>query len=118
MNILALELINSYDKTKDEDFYQAAEKIIDKLLEWEENNSVEIINRLQLIKRKRNLTNEEINILYDIKNKENQREEIQYGISILLENKADIEYYYKQLSKEKKEQFSKLPIENLKNNIK
>lgn len=114
MNLLALSLINSYDRTKNEEFYELAHDLINKLIEWKPEDYIYIINQMQLIKRKRELTNEEKNILYDIKNKKNDNIDLLYGISILLENKSDIEYYYNRLNEKSKKEFSKYPIENLK----
>lgn len=117
MNLLVLMLINSYDKTKNEEFYQLAEEFIDKLLEWEPNDNIYIVNQLQLVKRKRELTDTEKSKLYNIKNEENDNIELLYGISILLENKSDIDYYYNRLDAKSKKEFSKFPIEKLKNKI-
>lgn len=117
MNLLALSCINSYDKTKKEEFYQLAKEFIDKLIEWKPNESIYIVNKIQLIRRKREFTEDEIEKLYRIKKEENNDIKLMYGISILLENKSDISYYYRKLDEKTKKEFSKYPIEHLKNNI-
>lgn len=114
MNLLALSFINSYDKTKEEEFYQLAEEILDRLLEWSPSENTYIINKMQLIRRKRIFTNEEMDKIYRIKNEESNNTELMYGISILLENKSDINYYYNKLDEKVKKEFSKYPIEHLK----
>ena len=68
---------------------------------------------MQLIKRKRPFTDEERDKLYDIKENEKDNIELQYGISILLENKSDIEHYYSKFDEKVKKEFSEYPIQNL-----
>lgn len=89
-----------------------AEFVLKKLLKEDSNNSVYIINKMQLIKRKRNLTQKEKSTLNEIKeNTYNNMEK--YCISILLENNYDIEKYYKKLSRQEKKDLEKFPIVNL-----
>ena len=69
LNQLLLSYILAYDKTKDENYYEVAMMIANKLVEFNTENHVYMINKLQLCKRKRELTKQEINILQEYKNK-------------------------------------------------
>lgn len=112
LNLLLLTYISAYDRTKNENYYKMAEFVLKKLLKEDSNNSVYIINKMQLIKRKRNLTQKEKSTLNEIKeNTYNNMEK--YCISILLENNYDIEKYYKKLSRQEKKDLEKFPIVNL-----
>lgn len=108
-NLWLLELIKAYDKSNEQKWLEFAEYIIDKILEFS-NSPTYIINKLQIIKRKRNLNKEEKDKLYEIK--ENEKDDmIQCGIAILLNNISDFERYFNKL--ENKEEFEKFPIYNL-----
>lgn len=111
INELFLEVLSVYDCKKDNELLELAEFIIDKILENAQEDTY-VINKMQLIYRKRDLTKEEKKLLYEIKenNKDNQ---IQLAISILLNNKSDYERYSEKLTEEEKCLFFKYPICNL-----
>lgn len=108
-NLWLLELIKAYDESREHKWLEFAEYLIDKILEFN-NSPLYRINKLQIIKRIRNLGKEEKDELYEIK--ENEKDNmIQCGIAILLENSSDFERYFNKL--ENKEEFEKYPIYNL-----
>ena len=109
-NMFLLELIKAYDVSKDKKWIKFAEKLVDKILLYS-NLPVYIINKFQIIKRIRNLTLEEKEELYKIKEKESDNI-IQCGIAILLDNRSDFERYFNKIGIKQKE-FKKFPIYNL-----
>ena len=108
-NLWLLELIKAYDKSHDQRWLEFAEYLIDKILKFNKSPSYKI-NKLQIIKRKRNLNQKEKDELYEMKEKEGE-DMIQCGIAILLDNLSDFEKYFNKL--ENKEEFEKFPIYNL-----
>lgn len=113
---LLLEMLHSYNISKDEDLLNACEEVSLYLYNNDTSNTINILNYFQCIKRKRNLTNEENVILYDIRNIESE-DIFLLGVSILLENKNDIKYYFSKLTEEQKEEFLSFPIANLTDEI-
>ena len=108
-NIFVLELIKAYDKSNDKEWLNFAEYLIDKILEFIDLPEY-MINKLQIIKRKRKLSQYEKEELYDIREKEKDIM-IQCGIAILLENQSDFERFFARL--DDKDTFKKFPIYNL-----
>lgn len=108
-NLWLLELIKAYDKSHDQRWLEFAEYLIDKILKFNKSPSYKI-NKLQIIKRKRNLNQKEKDELYEMKEKEGE-DMIKCGIAILLDNLSDFERYFNKL--ENKEEFEKFPIYNL-----
>lgn len=74
--------------------------------------TVDIINSMQIIKRKRSFKKEEKEIIYDIREKDKNLM-IQCAIAILLENKSDYEQYFSKLENNDKKCFMDYPIYNL-----
>ncbi len=108
-NLWLLELIKAYDESNDQKWLEFAEYLIDKILQYSKL-PVYIINKLQIIKRIRNLNEAEKDELYKIKENEND-DMIQCGIAILLDNLSDFERHFNKL--ENKEEFENFPIYNL-----
>jgi len=111
LNLLSLEFIKAFDATKVEKFINTAWEIIDWLLLKNPNDIRNILNKYQIIRRAREFNNEEIKDLISMKN--NDENEILCGISILLENKADVGIYLGNLSEESKNRFLQYPIYTL-----
>lgn len=111
INTLALELLAVYDEVKRQEILNIAVDI----LEWLKNNDKEIyyiLNYYQAISRKRNLNIEEVAELKSLQKKEDN-DVILLGISIILKNTTDIEYYLNILDKKQRDEFMKYPIVNL-----
>lgn len=85
------------------------------IIKWlkEKDNSIYIVlNYYQTILRKRALSKEEIKNLKSLERKE-ENIEILLGISIILDNKTNIDYYLEELTVEQTEKFKQYPIWNL-----
>lgn len=105
-----IELMWAYDDTKNEKYYNVALLIIEKLIELDNDNSAAIINRMQLIYRKRTLSEEEMEKLESI---EEQDHLTKCAVNILLDNKRITKKYLEKLSEEEINKFKQNPIYNL-----
>ncbi len=109
---LFVELLSAYDYSKNEKLYNIAKYISEKFEEMNSQDQNGIINKMQLIKRKRKLSDAEIVILEKI-------EQIPYNdmtycaVEILLENKHNARKKIESLSVQDKEIFKSYPIFNL-----
>lgn len=109
-----LNCLRVYDKNNDEKILNLALDVNNKLLE-KSTSSINIINKLQILKRMRKLETDEIAQLISIRDKENDKK-IKVGISILLESNFEFNKYFNELSSEERKEFEHFPIFNLKNN--
>ena len=109
-----LELIKAYDQNiKRIDILDLAERI-NNLLIQNESSVTNDLNKFQIIKRKRNLNQDERNKLIDLRNNLEKDDFFnQCGIAILLENKTDYDYYYNMLDEKNKKFFDTFPIKTL-----
>ena len=111
VNELILDLLKAYDEKKESIILETALDII-KWLKEKDNSIYIVLNYYQTILRKRALSKEEIKNLKSLERKE-ENIEILLGISIILENKTNIDYYLEELNVEQKEKFKQYPIWNL-----
>lgn len=111
VNELILDLLKAYDEKKESIILETALDII-KWLKEKDNSIYIVLNYYQTILRKRALSKEEIKNLKSLERKE-ENIEILLGISIILENKTNIDYYLEELTVEQKEKFKQYPIWNL-----
>lgn len=109
---LFIELLASYDINKNEKYYNMANLICNKLLEVDPNNKYGIINKFQLLKRKGDLTEEQLKELDNMLNNNSDKMLI-CAINILLENKYQAKKVFKDLTEEEKNVFENFPIYNL-----
>lgn len=110
--LLILELIKAYDINTE---MKKCLDIAERLLIWLKNRNNNILvelNLFQIYKRKRELTDEEIEVLIELKNKEEECRNI-CGIHILLGNKSEFNYWFKKLSIEEQGAFKEYPIYKL-----
>ena len=105
-----IELMWAYDDIENEKYYNAAFLIIEKLIELDNDNVAAIINRMQLIYRKRELTEEEMRKLEAI---DDQDYLAKCAANILLDNKRIAKKYLEKMSEEDKNKFKQNPIYNL-----
>ncbi len=116
INAFMLELLKAYDKdNKRKDILDLAEKI-NNLLIQNEMSITNQLNKFQILKRTRNLNQNEKNTLIDLRNnleKDDCFNRNQCGIAILLENKNDYEFYYNAMDKKTQKEFDTYPISNL-----
>lgn len=110
--LLFVEILAAYDVTKAEKYYDMATLIITKLLEIDKDNEFGIINHLQLLKRKREFTNEEIIELEKMEEK-TSNDMVICAVNILLENKHKANKLISKLSERDQETFKAFPIYNL-----
>lgn len=115
-----IQMLLAYDENKNDELYELALFLSD-LLYNDELSYTNIINKFQVIKRKRKLDDNEIFQLLDIKTKlikdedTQEKYELLTAVNILLESHTEAEAYLNKLNKQKKEHFMKYPIYNLKN---
>ena len=107
-----VEILSAYDVTKNEKYYSMATLLIKKLLQVEEDNENGIINRLQLLKRKRELSEKEISELESLEEK-TENDMIMCAINVLLDNKHKAKQLINKLSEADQEIFKNYPIYNL-----
>lgn len=110
-NEFLLTCINVYDKSKNIKFLDLAESLNRMLLEYE-RTEVNEINKFQIIRRRRDFTEKEIEELLEIQNNSKNNSTF-LAISILLERKKEIEYYKSKIYAEEIDIFKKYPIYNL-----
>lgn len=110
-NEFLLNCIRIYDSTQNNEYLILAEALNKMLLEYEKTEINEV-NKFQIICRKRNFKEKEIEEMMELqrKTKDNM---ILFAISILLERKKEIEYYKKKISIEELENIKKYPIYKL-----
>lgn len=107
-----IELVAAYDITHNEKYFVVAEMIIDKVLEHLPDDEYGIINKLQLVKRKGELTEENVALLEEFERKTDDPM-IKCAVNILLENKRVAKKIIEDMSKENKELLMSYPIYNL-----
>lgn len=107
-----VEILSAYDTTKNEKYYDLAKIIADKLLQINPQSDYWKINRLQMLKRKRILSEEE---LLELENMEQGASDMKLlcAINILLENKRDAQKNLNDMEKADREMFITYPIYNL-----
>lgn len=110
-NLWMLEVLKAYDQSKENMVLDLAKYINERIMEHR-NNNVDIINKMQILKRHRDLNVDEKETLYCLR-EEDKDMMIQCAIAILLENKSDFERYFSKLNNEEKDNFRNFPIFNL-----
>ena len=112
-NSFLLEVFKAYDETKETKWLKLAEMIITLIISKEkENNNIYIINKYQILKRKRKLTDKEKNKLKAIYDSDDNIM-IKASCAILIGNSYDFKFNFEKLKKKEKEEFQKYPIYNL-----
>ena len=104
-----LSLLKIYDETKDR-------RILNITTAFYENQSimndgeVMVINKYQIIKRERRLTDAENAELISLKNQFSDNIELVCCVNLLIDNIYEFDYYFKKLNQEQKEKFVDYPI--------
>lgn len=91
------------------DFYQW----IQEKNQTEENAEILELNRLQILKRKNDLSEADINFLYQLTNSEKYNATLKFGAHVLLEEYVRAERVYEKLDKNIKKEYENYPIYNL-----
>jgi hypothetical protein len=108
-----LVLLNTYDKIeiKNKEMLKAAYKINDWIVNTnDKNHELNIVNKMQIIKRERELSEEEANILFDLAEKTQLTDDMKTAIQLLLNNQKAAEYYFNRLKDNEQRFFESLPI--------
>ena len=111
-SLLFVEILSAYDEINDEKYYDVAKLISDKLLNASPYNVYWKINRFQLLKRKRDLSENELQELEDLEKANNDKKAL-CAINILLENKRKAKKLLAEMEQEDRELFLTYPIYNL-----
>lgn len=104
--------MESYDDTGNEKYFNMARLISDKLIWGSPQNEYWKINKLQLLRRKRPLSEEEMQELESIEKISEDRKVI-CAVIILLENRRMAQKVLEEMDDEARELFVKYPIYNL-----
>jgi hypothetical protein len=107
-----VDLVATYDMTQNDTYYDVALLMIDKALEILPEDEYGIINKMQLLKRKRKLTNEEIQKLEEIEEK-SDNPMTKCAVNILIENKRKAQKLISELPEENQKEIMGYPIYNL-----
>jgi hypothetical protein len=111
-SLLLVELLVAYDTTKNEKYYDMVKMISDKLLEVSPDNDYWKINKLQILKRKRELSEKELQELECIEEQTNDAKVV-CAANILMDNKRKAKKELDGMVTEDKELFMSYPIYNL-----
>lgn len=110
-NINVLELLSAYDVSNNPDQLEAARKLADWIIETDQSGcEAYLLNKLQIIKRRRKFSEDEIIKLSEIIEKPSSTEDLKLGAYILLDNGIMAKRYFEKLSNSQKEEFMKYPI--------
>ena len=109
---LFIEVLSAYDTTKNEKYYNVAKIISEKLMAVSPEKAYLRINKLQLIKRKRDFTENELQELERLETDTDDKK-VACAVNILLENKRKARKELDEMNIEDKEIFISYPIYNL-----
>jgi hypothetical protein len=114
-NIMGLEMIKLYDKTGDERFLKIAIGINEWIGELTSIKDICTLNVIQINLRLRGLTKEELFKLHEMRDQYIGQNDFRmlFGISILLENKSDVQFYFEKLNYDQQAEFVQYPIYDL-----
>jgi len=110
LNLLVLETIKSYDISEKVEFLDLADAMASWLIEGSDDSDIFLMNKMQILKRQRELSKEEKEKLRCISCNNIEDYMILCGINILLENWSDFDYYFEKLNTEQREMFKSYPI--------
>lgn len=113
VNLFILELIDAYDESGKIEIYEMALKIMEWMINKQpESDNVYLINKFQILKRRREFSIEELERLLQLKNEEKDLMMLT-AICILMDNLSEAKLNYLKLDEEMKERFKKFPIYRL-----
>lgn len=113
VNVSLLEMLSAFDESKDTRLLEAASQIAQWLLEAEYSTlpkEIRLLNWLQVVKRQRELSDEEKRQIIILAEVAGQREDILVGAYLLLENQIAAELHFERMSDTLKESFPLCPI--------
>ncbi len=109
MNLQVLEVLKAYDITKNKCLLEYAKYLANLLMEHDCKNPIYYINYCQILKRLNSLTDENVEKLINIRDKNNALE-IKLGCNLLLDNKNDIKILVNKMDKDILNILKKYPI--------
>lgn len=115
-NDLMLRMISAYDlaqsgkKRRLLDTAQAFAEWLEEMPPEVWDRRIAILNKLQILKRRRPLSDEEKGILRGMIITTLDREDILFGANVLLENKAQAEYHFQKMPTKEQDTLRKYPI--------
>ena len=108
--LMALKGYDQMDK-KDDRLYQAILSLCDWIIKYSPDKlPIHIINKYQVVKRKRELTKEEKKELCMLLSEVPNDNDVQTAIHLLLDNKTQAELYFDSMNESEKKFFKSLPI--------
>ena len=111
-----LRILTAYDRTTNPRLLEIAETLSHYLLEHEDT-APNFINRMQVIRRKREFTTTEIAEIMNRRTAVSDQDKgavcVRAGFASLLGNEGDIAFYKSKMSFEQREQYEMFPINNL-----
>lgn len=121
VNNLVLEMLSAFDECNNNDLINS----IIQISEWLSNKTSDQIYKLnyyQALLRIRELNNEEIETIIEMKFQEFSKgkkcsNKLLAGISVLLKNEVEFDYYFNKMNQEEQICLTKFPINNLANKI-
>ncbi|MBE5039712.1 hypothetical protein [Ructibacterium gallinarum] len=108
-----LEMLRCYDIKNNDEYLNTCIRTIEYLRQTYTDDISVVVNYYQTIKRLRQLSKEEKELLISLKNN-TEDSMVLSCINIILDNQSDFEYYYDKLTVKQKEEFKHWPIYNLK----
>lgn len=115
-NTMLLDLISAYDEAtgkRQKALYNTAIAFAEWLLDTSDDmlgHNVKLLNKSQLIKRKRAFTYEERQLLLNMEENSPESDDIRVGIYLLLDDQERAERYYQKLDEKTKTAFMQYPI--------
>lgn len=114
VNYDVLKMISASDspKCKHPELLDVALTVMEWLIGLEDGHQKDVyqINRLQILKRKRILSNEEKEQIIAMSEREHSNDELKLCCALLLDDQMKASYHYKKLSPEMREFYKTLPI--------
>lgn len=110
-NFFILNMISAYDKSKKQILLETSLKIMDWIITNDRftNQEVYLLNKMQIIKRMRKLSDLEISQLLNIISNSKENKNLT-GAHLLLENSVMVDYHFNKLSESEQADFKKYPI--------
>ena len=111
-NTVLLQLLLAYDRSQNTDQLKAAEELNEWIIQQKDKTmqSISILNRLQIIKRYREFTMEEMDCLYDLIENATFDRLIKVAAYLLLDNQEMAQKHFKSMRKNEQKKFVSCPI--------
>lgn len=111
-SLLLMEVLAAYDMTKNEKYYDMASLLSEKLLQVSPQSDYWKINKLQILKRKRELSELEMQELENME-RDTKDTKVVCAVNILLENKRKAKQVLGEMEENERDEFVRYPIYGL-----